>query len=64
MNATLEVTPQLAAEVVAIRRDLHAHPELGFEQRTAAMGGIDEDALPAGVAMMAQLAFDAPRNAP
>ena len=33
---SLTVTPELAAEAVALRRDLHAHPELGFaEHRTA-----------------------------
>ncbi len=36
MTATIEVPAKLAAEVVATRRDLHMHPELGFqEQRTA-----------------------------
>ena len=32
--------PSLGGELIAIRRDLHAHPELGFEElRTAAMVG-------------------------
>jgi len=36
MSTTLEVSPRLLEAVVAIRRDLHAHPELGFEEtRTA-----------------------------
>ncbi|HET9393062.1 MAG TPA: amidohydrolase [Candidatus Rubrimentiphilum sp.] len=36
MTATIEVPAKLAAEVVATRRDLHMHPELGFqEERTA-----------------------------
>jgi len=35
---TLTLSPGLIDEVVAIRRDLHAHPELGFEEkRTAAL---------------------------
>jgi amidohydrolase len=34
--ASLIVSPELAADAVALRRDLHAHPELGFaEHRTA-----------------------------
>jgi amidohydrolase len=34
--ASLTVSPELAADAVAVRRDLHAHPELGFaEHRTA-----------------------------
>jgi amidohydrolase len=38
MSTTLEVSPRLLEAVVAIRRDLHAHPELGFEEtRTAAI---------------------------
>ena len=36
--AALAVPPELAAAVVATRRDLHEHPELGFaEHRTAAI---------------------------
>ncbi len=36
MTATIEVPARLAEEVVTLRRDLHMHPELGFqEQRTA-----------------------------
>jgi len=36
MPATISVPPGLAEEAVALRRDLHAHPELGFcETRTA-----------------------------
>jgi len=35
---TVDVPADVAAEVVATRRDLHEHPELGFEEhRTAAM---------------------------
>jgi amidohydrolase len=35
---TIDVPREVADEVVATRRDLHAHPELGFEEhRTAAM---------------------------
>jgi len=35
---TIAVTPALIDEVVATRRDIHAHPELGFEEsRTAAL---------------------------
>ena len=35
---TIDVPPEVAAEVVATRRDLHEHPELGFEEeRTSAM---------------------------
>jgi len=35
---TLELAPALLAETVAIRRDIHAHPELAFaEHRTAAL---------------------------
>jgi amidohydrolase len=35
---TLELPPELIAETVAIRRDIHAHPELAFaEHRTAAL---------------------------
>jgi amidohydrolase len=35
---TIDVPADVAAEVVATRRDLHEHPELGFEEeRTAAM---------------------------
>ena len=35
---SIDVPPEVAAEVVATRRDLHEHPELGFEEeRTAAM---------------------------
>ncbi|HEY8296949.1 MAG TPA: amidohydrolase [Candidatus Baltobacteraceae bacterium] len=38
MTALIEVPERLVAEVVATRRDLHRHPELGFEeQRTAAI---------------------------
>ncbi|HEV3157608.1 MAG TPA: M20 family metallopeptidase [Candidatus Baltobacteraceae bacterium] len=38
MTTTVELSEQLLAEVFATRRDLHAHPELGFkEQRTAAI---------------------------
>ena len=36
MAATIEVPDSIAREIVAIRRDLHEHPELGFrEHRTA-----------------------------
>ncbi len=32
------ISPDLVAEVIALRRDIHAHPELGFEEvRTAKM---------------------------
>jgi amidohydrolase len=35
---TLELPPELVAETIAIRRDIHAHPELAFaEHRTAAL---------------------------
>ncbi|MDB5041338.1 MAG: amidohydrolase [Candidatus Eremiobacteraeota bacterium] len=35
---TLELPPELIAETVAIRRDIHAHPELAFaEHRTATL---------------------------
>jgi amidohydrolase len=35
---TLELPPELIAETIAIRRDIHAHPELAFaEHRTAAL---------------------------
>ena len=40
MSATLAIEPsaEILAEVVAVRRDLHQHPELGFEEeRTAAL---------------------------
>ena len=38
MPLTLDVPQRLLDEVVAIRRDLHEHPELGFEEtRTAAI---------------------------
>ncbi|GAC1302844.1 MAG: M20 family metallopeptidase [Vulcanimicrobiaceae bacterium] len=38
MHATFELTEALIEEVVATRRDLHQHPELGFEEvRTAAL---------------------------
>ena len=30
------VSPELFAETVAIRRDLHAHPELAFEEKRTA----------------------------
>ena len=32
----LEVSPALFRDVVAVRRDLHAHPELGFEEHRTA----------------------------
>lgn len=32
MTATLEIPKKLAAGVVSLRRDLHMHPELGFEE--------------------------------
>lgn len=36
MTATFEIPSKLAADVVALRRDFHRHPELGFaEHRTA-----------------------------
>lgn len=35
---TVQVRPEIVAEVVATRRDLHVHPELGFEEtRTAGL---------------------------
>src|SRR5208283_4726714 len=38
MSATIEVPQSLAEDVVQTRRDLHMHPELGFEEhRTAAI---------------------------
>jgi amidohydrolase len=38
MTASIEVPTSLADEVVALRRDFHRHPELGFEEhRTAAI---------------------------
>jgi len=40
VSATLAIEPsaEILAEVVAVRRDLHQHPELGFEEeRTAAL---------------------------
>ncbi|MGD0052862.1 MAG: amidohydrolase [Vulcanimicrobiaceae bacterium] len=40
MSATLAIEPsaEILAEVVVVRRDLHQHPELGFEEeRTAAL---------------------------
>ncbi|MGH8164278.1 MAG: amidohydrolase, partial [Rhodanobacteraceae bacterium] len=36
MTAALEIPQKLADDVVAIRRDLHMHPELGFEERRTA----------------------------
>ncbi|MEO6913196.1 MAG: amidohydrolase [Candidatus Baltobacteraceae bacterium] len=36
MNATLEVPEKLAQDVITVRRDLHRHPELGFEERRTA----------------------------
>ncbi|HZZ64230.1 MAG TPA: amidohydrolase [Candidatus Baltobacteraceae bacterium] len=36
MTATIDVPDRLAREVVALRRDLHMHPELGFEERRTA----------------------------
>ena len=36
MTTVLEFSPDLIAEVIATRRDIHAHPELGFQEvRTA-----------------------------
>jgi amidohydrolase len=36
MTTVLEFSPELIAEVIATRRDIHAHPELGFQEvRTA-----------------------------
>ena len=38
MGATITVPERLADDVVIVRRDLHMHPELGFqEHRTAAI---------------------------
>jgi amidohydrolase len=38
VNASIPLSPELLADVVALRRDLHQHPELGFEeQRTASI---------------------------
>ncbi len=35
---TVDLAPEIVDEVIATRRDLHAHPELGFEEfRTAAL---------------------------
>ncbi len=36
MNATLEIPEKLAEDVIAVRRDLHRHPELGFEEERTA----------------------------
>ncbi len=33
---TIELTPALISETIATRRDLHAHPELGFEEHRTA----------------------------
>jgi amidohydrolase len=36
LTALAEVPADVVADVIAIRRDLHAHPELGFEERRTA----------------------------
>jgi amidohydrolase len=36
MTATIDIPGSLLDDVIAIRRDLHAHPELGFEERRTA----------------------------
>ena len=36
MTALAEVPADVVADVIAIRRDLHQHPELGFEERRTA----------------------------
>jgi amidohydrolase len=43
MSATIDVPESLAADVVAVRRDLHQYPELGFEEHRTA--GIVADRL-------------------
>src|SRR5579864_1029861 len=38
MSAVFELSHSLMRDVIALRRDFHAHPELGFEEvRTAAI---------------------------
>ncbi len=57
------LTAELSAELIAIRRDLHAHPELGrAETRTTAVvaarlarAGIESHVLPNGAGLMADL---------
>jgi len=36
MTATIDVPPSLAADVIALRRDFHRNPELGFEENRTA----------------------------
>jgi len=36
LSATAACPPDVVADVIAIRRDLHRHPELGFEERRTA----------------------------
>jgi amidohydrolase len=43
MTVTAQISETLLADVVAVRRDLHMHPELGFEEHRTA--GIVEDRL-------------------
>src|SRR5580693_8890166 len=43
---TIELIENFADELTAIRRDLHAHPEIGFEEVRTSGIVADKDALP------------------